>query len=261
MTQMGGLKSRIPWTFWTFVMGWLAICGLPYFSGFFSKDAILIGAFGAHVPGSRVLFGIAFFTALLTAFYMSRLVFLTFFGKFRGSHEVEHHIHESPWTMLGPLVILAAGSVLAGFLSVPDVVAPAFRLEAGHGEHPPWIPVAATVNAALGIALAFWLYLRRTDLPGRIAASFAPLYRTFANKYGFDAAYDGFAREAVVKGSDVFLWKIFDASLIDGAVNGVARVTERLAAHMRLLETGLVRAYTLAILGGAVALLGYLIWS
>jgi NADH-quinone oxidoreductase subunit L len=261
MRKMGGLRTKIPWTYWTFVMGWLAIAGIPLFSGFFSKDEILIGVHGAHLPGAGILFGIAFFTATLTAFYMSRLVFLTFFGKFRGSHEVEHHIHESPATMLLPLVILAIGSFAAGYIHVPDIVAPVLRLEPSHGEHPDWLPVAATVNAILGIALASWMYLRKTELPGRVAASFAPLYRVFESKYGFDLAYDAFARNVVVKGSEVFIWKVFDAGLIDGAVNGLGRVTEGLGARARMLESGLVRAYTLAILGGAVALVGYLLWS
>jgi NADH-quinone oxidoreductase subunit L len=261
MAKMGGLRAKIPWTYRTFVVGWLAISGIPFFSGFYSKDEILIGVQGAHLPGKGILFGIAFFTALLTAFYMSRLVFLTFFGKFRGSHEAEHHLHESPWTMLLPLVLLAVGSFAAGYIRVPDVVEPVLRMDPTHAEHPDWLPVAATVNAVLGIALAFWMYSRRTDLPAKVAATFAPLYRLFENKYGFDLLYDAFASRVVVKGSEVFLWKAFDMGLIDGAVNGLARLTEILAVRVRLVESGLVRAYALTILGGAVALLGYLLWS
>jgi NADH-quinone oxidoreductase subunit L len=261
MRQMGGLRQKIPWTFWTFVVGFLAIAGIPFFSGFYSKDEILLGVWASHGPLGKTLFFVAFFTALLTAFYMSRLLFLTFFGKLRGSHEAEHHLHESPWSMLLPLVILAVGSFAAGYIQVPHVVEPAFRLAPSHGDHPGWVPIAATLNALAGIALAYWMYVRQTDLPAKVAAATAPLARLFENKWGFDIAFDGFARNVVVKGSEVFLWKVFDAGIIDGFVNGVARVTADLGARVRLIETGLVRAYALAILGGAVALLGYLLWS
>src|SRR5512143_3120173 len=136
MDRMGGLRTRIPWTFWTFLAGTLAISGIPLFAGFYSKDEILASAFAS---GHTVLFGVALFTALLTAAYMGRLLFLTFFGSFRGSHEVEHHLHESPWTMLGPLVLLAIGSSASGYrlfpsaheaarrVRLPEVVQPVFR--------------------------------------------------------------------------------------------------------------------------------------
>ena len=259
MRHMGGLRAKIPWTFGTFVIGWLAIAGIWPFAGFFSKDEILLGAWNAHRP---VLFAVALLTAFLTAFYMSRLLFMTFFGKFRGSHEAEHHVHESPWTMLLPLVLLAVGSASVGFLiNVPHIVEPAFRLGEVREEHVDWLPVVATINAILGIFVAFWMYVKDTDLPGKVAASFAPLVRVFENKYGFDLAYDAFARTVVVKGSDLFLWKVFDVGIIDGLVNGAAEFTASLGERVRLIESGLVRAYALAILGGAVALLGYLLWS
>ncbi|HSB60145.1 MAG TPA: NADH-quinone oxidoreductase subunit L, partial [Vicinamibacteria bacterium] len=124
MRKMGGLRGKIRVTYWTFLIGTLAIAGIPFLAGFYSKDEILLGAWNAGKP---VLFGVALFTALLTAFYMSRLLFMTFFGKFRGSHEAEHHLHESPWTMLLPLLILAVGSFGAGYIHVNQVVEPAFR--------------------------------------------------------------------------------------------------------------------------------------
>src|SRR6185436_4801740 len=164
MRRMGGLRSKIPWTFGTFLIGTLAISGIPYFAGFYSKDEILLSAI--HHPA---LFGIALFTALLTAAYMSRLLFLTFFGEFRGGHEAEHHLHESPWTMLGPLVILAIGSVVAGLqlfpghggarVRLPEVVQPVFRLGESPLHHVSWVPVAATIGALVGILIAWYLYL------------------------------------------------------------------------------------------------------
>jgi len=258
MRKMGGLRGKIPVTFWTFAAGTLAIAGIWPFAGFFSKDEILLGAWNAH---QRVLFGLGLFTALLTAFYMSRLLFMTFFGSFRGGSEAEHHVHESPLSMLGPLVILAIGSASVGFLNIPRFVAPVFRLPADHGHHVGWLPWVATLSAVAGIALAFHLYLQRTDLPGRIGTALAPLRSLFEAKYYFDHVYDGFTRRVVVGGSESFLWKWMDVGLIDGAVNGLAASWESVAEGARRAQTGFVRAYALAILGGAVAVLGYLLWS
>jgi NADH-quinone oxidoreductase subunit L len=257
MRKMGGLRTKIPWTFWTFVVGCLAIAGIYPFAGFFSKDEILIGAWSAHRP---VLFGLALFAALLTAFYMFRLLFMTFFGHFRGGHEAEHHLHESPWSMLGPLVLLAIGSATVGFIAVPHIVEPVFKLPSQHAGHPPFIPLVATGVALAGIGLAYYMYLAYTDLPARVATAFAPLYRLFDAKYHFDDVYSWFTRKVVIGGSDAVLWKNVDAGAIDGSVNGVASIVDGFAGALRFVQTGLVRSYAFLILGGAVALLGYLLW-
>jgi NADH-quinone oxidoreductase subunit L len=257
MRKMGGLRTKIPWTFWTFVVGTLAIAGIWPFAGFFSKDEILLGTLHAGKP---VLFGLALFTAFLTAFYMWRLVFMTFFGRFRGGHEAEHHLHESPWSMLGPLVLLAVGSATVGFLKVPHILEPVFRLAAEAEHHVTWLPYVATAVAVVGIVLAYYLYVLFADLPARIATSFGPLYRLFDAKYYFDKAYYAFVDGAVVKGSDLVLWKRVDAGAIDGAVNTTGRIVDSVAGVLRFAQTGLVRSYTFLILGGAVALLGYLLW-
>jgi NADH-quinone oxidoreductase subunit L len=257
MRRMGGLRTKIPWTFWTFVFGWLAIAGIWPFAGFFSKDEILIAAFAAHRP---MVFWLGLFAALLTAFYMSRLLFLTFFGKFRGGHDAEHHLHESPFSMLGPLVLLAVGSASVGFLKVPHVVQPVFRLPDHLAPHPQWIPVLATVVALLGIGLAAYMYVVFTDLPARIGAAFGPLHRLFEGKYFFDEAYGWAVDEVVVKGSDAVLWKKVDAGAIDATVNGTGTLVDGLARVLRFAQTGLVRSYAFLILGGAVAVLGYLLW-
>ncbi len=163
MRRMGGLRRRIPWTFWTFVIGTLAIAGIPPLAGYHSKDAILAGALEGHW---NVLFVIGLLTAMLTAFYMGRLLFLTFFGEYRGDPATEAGIHESPWSMVGPLVVLAAGSIVAGFVKIDAIVAPVFRLEAEHHPHPQWLPFLATAGAVLGLAAAFYLFLMYRDLPG-----------------------------------------------------------------------------------------------
>jgi len=258
MRKMGGLWRRIPWTFGTFVVGTLAIAGIPPLAGFFSKDAILGSAFA---EGHNVLFAVGLLTAGLTAFYMARLLFLTFFGPFRGGHEAEHHLHESPWVMLAPLVILAVGSVGAGFVPVPDMLAVVFRLPAEAGHHPAWLPIVATLVAILGIGAAYWLYLMLPDLAARLGARLRPIGRVLEEKYYFDRVYDAFASRVVVEGSRKVLWQGLDVTLIDGAVNGVGRLTAGFSRAARVVQTGLVRAYALLILGGAVTVLGYLLWA
>ena len=257
MRKMGGLRTKIPWTFWTFVIGTLAIAGIYPFAGFFSKDEILLGALNAGKP---VLFGLALFTALLTAFYMWRLLFMTFFGRFRGSHEAEHHLHESPWSMLLPLVLLAVGSATVGFVKVPHLIEAVFRLPVEAEHHVPWLPYLASAVAIAGIVAAYYLYVLFTDLPARVATTFAPLYRLFDAKYYFDKAYYAFVDTVVVKGSDLVLWKKVDAGSIDGTVNATGHAVDAVAGVLRFAQTGLVRSYAFLILGGAVALLGYLLW-
>ena len=213
----------------------------------------------------------ALFTALLTAAYMGRLLFLTFFGSFRGSHEQEHHLHESPPTMIGPLVILAIGSVVAGYRlfagpeghrqRLPEIVQPVFRA----GEHalhaPGWLPFAATASALVGLSLAAYLYLSNAALRAQLKSGLSPLLRLFAAKYFFDDVYNGFVRRVVVQGSDRLLWTRVDAGFIDGVVNGSARVAVWLATLFRPLQTGLVRHYALLVLAGAVAVVSLLLWS
>ncbi len=256
MRKMGGLRKRIPWTYWTFVIGTAAISGIPPLAGYKSKDEILGGALAA---GWRTLFAVGLAVALLTAFYMTRAVILTFFGTYRGDAETESHIHESPWVMLWPLLALAVGSIAGGYVDIPAFVAPALRLEAREG-HPEWLPYLATAVAIAGIALAYYLYALYRDIPGRIYASARGLARVLESKYGFDTLYDGFVSKVVVGGSEEVLWKGLDTRVIDGAVNGTATATAALARRVRVVQSGLVRAYALLILGGAVAVLSYLLW-
>ena len=258
MRNMGGLRRYLPWTATLMWIATLAIAGIPPLAGFFSKDAILGSALEER---HAVLFALGMATAALTAFYMARLLFLTFFGRFRGGHEAEHHLHESPWVMLAPLVLLAIGSATVGFVKVPELLAPVFRLPEAAARHPGWLPIAATLVAVLGIAGAYWLYLIFPETPARIRSAVHPAERVLEEKYGFDRAYDGFARRVVVDGSRKALWQGLDATVIDGAVNGAGRFTAGVSSAVRLVQTGLVRGYALLILGGAVTLLGYLLWA
>jgi NADH-quinone oxidoreductase subunit L len=266
LRRMGGLRKKIPWTFWTFLVGTLAIAGVPPLAGFFSKDEILGAALHAHRP---VLFAVGMLTALLTAFYMTRLLVLTFFGTYRGSLEKDHGhdghghddghghaggIHESPPSMLMPLVVLAVGSILVGFIPIPHIVgAPAEK-------HPAWLPFVATLTALAGMALAWYLYIVYTSVPGALAARFGALRRAFEAKWGFDDAAHWFARRAVVDGSREVLFRRVDVGVIDGLVNGTATLAGEAAQGSRSVQSGLVRGYVVLILGGSVALLAYLLW-
>jgi NADH-quinone oxidoreductase subunit L len=263
LRKMGGLRTKIPWTFGTFAVGTLAIAGIWPFAGFFSKDAILAAAWEHHKIG---LFTVGLLTALLTAFYMSRLFFLAFFGEYRGpaagDHGHGHHddahghggVHESPPSMLVPLVLLAIGSAVAGFIHIPEVVG------YPHGPHERWLPYVATLSAVLGIAGAWFFYLRRPGLTQQIGERLAAVRRVLEAKWGFDAAGEWLAYRAVVNVSREVLWRRVDALAIDGAVNGAAAVTARIAEASRAVQSGLTRMYVLLILGGAVALLSYLLW-
>jgi NADH-quinone oxidoreductase subunit L len=271
MGRMGGLWKKIPWTFGTFLAGTFAIVGIPFFAGFYSKDEILAAVFGTH---HEVLFAIALFTAFLTAAYMARLVFLTFFGRFRGSHEAEHHVHESPWSMLGPLVLLAVGSMVAGYAWFPSpiaeagghvrisgVVQPALRLAEPRLPDLPLLAFAATLAALLGIGVAWYLYLVMPQWRARLARPLRPLLAIFRAKYFFDDVYDAFLRRVVVSGSEGLLWKRIDDGVIDGAVNRAGRITAALSETLRPVQTGFVRHYALVLLAGAVAVVSYLLWS
>jgi NADH-quinone oxidoreductase subunit L len=268
MRKMGGLWRRIPWTFGTFLAGTAAISGIPFLAGFYSKDEILLAAFGT---GHTVLFGLALFAALLTAAYMARLLFLTFFGEFRGGHEAERHLHESPWSMLGPLVLLAVGSIVSGYalfpgahggrVRLPEILQPVFRLAAEPAHHVAWLPVAATLAAVAGILVAWYLYLSMPEVRAWLASALRPALRVFSAKYFFDHVYDAFVRRVVVGGSDAGLWKGMDARVIDGAVNGAGAVTAAIAGTLRPVQTGFVRHYALLVLAGAVAIVSYLLWS
>jgi NADH-quinone oxidoreductase subunit L len=289
MRQMGGLRSRMPWTFWTFTAGWLAIIGFPYFSGFFSKEEILMAAF-AH---NKFLFALSLFTAGLTAFYMSRLFFMTFWGEYRGSLEKAHGdhgapaahgghdphgdakaddhgahghggIHESPAVMLIPLFLLAIGAVFAGLIPVPHFVEPAIRAEAAFPELG-WMKFAAGGVAALGVWFAFLMYAGALrDAPAKIAARYAGVKDLLEAKWGFDDAYDSFVRNGVngvVDLSERVLWKQVDAGWIDGVVNGFGRLAVDFAEGGRVMQSGLVRGSALSILAGAVALLSAILWA
>ncbi len=243
MTQMGGLRKLIPHTFATMFIATLAIAGVPFLSGFFSKDAILAETFITHHP---VLWTIAVLTAGMTAFYMFRLIKMTFYGEFRGSEEVKHHIHESPATMTIPLWILAAGAVVAGYLGIPKFILgkdnawesflepiflkfPADWTPAPHhASHAlEWsLMMTSIVIAGLGIALGWRFYSGAYPfaLPEKIATAFPRLFTWVRNKYFVDEFYEWLFVNGLIKKGGKYMWEL-DARFVDGAVNGSRHLT------------------------------------
>jgi len=252
MRKMGGLKKYMPTTYWTFLAATIAIAGIVPFAGFFSKDEILARAFAAGYGDLNhygsvyyTLWGLAVVGAVLTAFYMFRLVFMTFHGEFRGGEEAEHHLHESPWTMTLPLQILGVLSVVGGFIGFPGQLfhhpewnkiegfLEPVMLKVEHGEgaaHPglglEFLLIALSLAVAgFGIWLAYRFYMgdEAGVRPRRLAERFPFAYRTLSNKYWVDELYDSTVIAGTVKLAR-FLWDA-DARVVDGAVNGTRHTT------------------------------------
>jgi NADH-quinone oxidoreductase subunit L len=266
--QMGGLRTRMPVTWWTFLVGTLAIAGAPGLAGFFSKDEIL---WHTWASGHTALWAVATLTATLTAFYMFRLLLLTFTGELRAAPEVAHHVHESPAVMTVPLVVLAVASLVGGWVGLPDgwlwgnafgrFLAPVTGHPhlAEHGEGVEGLLMAvASVLAAAGAALAYVFYVRLPGLPMVLAWRFQPLYDLLVGKYWVDELYDALIVRPYVRLSEG-LWRIVDQTVIDGAVNGAATAVLVNGQLWRQVQTGNVQHYALALLGGALAVLYYVL--
>jgi NADH-quinone oxidoreductase subunit L len=274
--NMGGLRKHLPVTHWTFVAGAVAIAGIPPFSGFFSKDEILWKAFSSDY-GSVVLWLLGVVGAAMTAFYMFRLVNLTFYGEPRYSESL--HPHEAPKSMTIPLVILAVLSAVGGFIGVPSSLGggnaiehwlePVFaraqdklRLGAHAVETTEYLLMALSVAVALGgIYLAYLLYLRRREWVGELRERFPRTYRVLLNKYYVDEAYDAAVVRPTVSLSESLLWRGFDVAVIDGLVNGSARLAGWLAQLIRRVQTGVVQHYALVFFFGILVILTWMVFA
>jgi NADH-quinone oxidoreductase subunit L len=273
MRHMGGLSKKIKVTYWTMLIATLAIAGFPPLAGFFSKDSILGAAF--EIDGGKPLYVIGLLTALLTSFYMFRLVFLTFHGKQRyDEHHV--HVHESPWSMLGPLVVLAVLSVIGGWMAAPSFfggedhftafLAPVFgavketasSAEAHNTEVV--LAVVAVVAALIGLLTAFWLYLKQPGKPAEIAKSLKPVYNTLYNKYYVDEAYGAAIVKPLLALSTSVLWKVIDVEMIDGTVNGVAHGAAATGDITRRTQSGNTRSYAVWVVAGALVVIAIIFW-
>jgi NADH-quinone oxidoreductase subunit L len=271
MRQMGGLRKKIPVTYWTMFIATLAIAGFPPFAGFFSKDEILYSAYAGPFA-NKVLYALGLSAALLTSFYMFRLVFLTFFGSPRyDEHKV--HVHESPKNMLAPLVILAILSTIGGWFAAPsfwggqdyfhnflspvfaqaDKLAPAMEMseEAAHTLELQLSGVAVLV-ALIGFFVAWWFYIRKSKAPEDLAKSLRGPYTLLLNKYYVDEIYLALIVRPLLWLSTNVLWHVVDEGMIDGTVNGTARVARAAGGEARKLQSGNARSYAGWVVIGAV---------
>jgi NADH-quinone oxidoreductase subunit L len=277
--KMGSLKDKIKTTWWTMLVGTVAIAGFPPLAGFFSKDEILWRAFASE-RGHWLLWLVGAVAAGMTSFYMFRMMFLTFYGKSRMTHEVEHHVHESPASMTLPLQVLAVGSVVAGWLGIPHVLGhlvhvgnafehflePVFEHPVKIGSHGEesreWLLMGVSVAIALaGLMLARQFYLANPALPEKLMNRFRGLYTTLLNKYWVDEIYDAVIVQPVKLISTYLLWKFVDVIIIDGIVNGAGTLVRANGAWLRRFQSGYARAYGCWILFGAVAIVAYMAFA
>ena len=269
MRKMGGLKKKLPITFFTMLMGTIAISGLPPFAGFFSKDEIL-----AHVfEQNKLLWIIGVLGALLTAFYMFRMMFLTFWGDFRGSEDQKHHLHESPASMTIPLIILAVLSVIGGFMGVPEVLggghwlshylAPVFEgstsrlgeLALSHSTE--YMLMGISVGGVIiAIIYAYIKYVKNSHVPVADVEPRSSLAKISYNKFYFDELYHAIIQKPLDSLSG-FFFKVVDQSGIDGIVNGLGKGSIEASKGLRLLQSGNVGFYIFVMVIGIVAILLY----
>jgi NADH-quinone oxidoreductase subunit L len=265
--KMGGLKKHMPWTYWTFLLASLSIAGIPGLAGFFSKDEILWMAYASGSLG-RFVWLLGAITALLTAFYSFRIVFLTFHGDFRGTHEQEHHLHESPKSMTIPLAILAVGAVAAGWVGIPallggehanrigEFLAPVLGHPHGEGSHTEEIVIMtiSVLAGIVGIYAAYQLYLKRTDIPKRLGEVFSLPYRVFWNKYYIDEIYDFLIVKPTFWVAKNVIVGVTDGKIIEGIVNGVPRAIGSFGGQLRKVQTGFLHHYAVIMTIGVLAI-------
>ncbi len=275
MPHMGGLRTKIPITFWTMFIATFAIAGIPGFAGFFSKDAILEAVKdGPNANFWLWLLGVV--AAGMTSFYMFRLIFLTFFGAPRyDEHKV--HVHESPWSMTGPLIVLAILSTVGGWFAAPHLVggpdhftnflrpvftayAPEVASGAAEAAAETGSPATMLFHAltgwpvivgVLGLILAWWFYIKSPETPKKLAQALSGPYKLIHNKYYVDEIYNFLIIQPLIWISTNVLWHFVDEGVIDGTVNGAARVARETGSHVREIQSGNARSYaTWVVIGG-----------
>ncbi|MBT5073645.1 MAG: NADH-quinone oxidoreductase subunit L, partial [Kordiimonadaceae bacterium] len=270
MRNMGGLRTKIPATFWLMTIGTLALTGFPFFAGYYSKDMIIGSAFAAHSSVGGYAFAMGVAAALMTSFYSWRLIFMTFFGESRASKDVQDHVHESPQVMLFPLYILAAGAVASGFLFHEYFIGANYDefwagslfligeniMEAAH-HVPAWVVYSPFVAMVIGFATAYYFYIKEPSMPGKFVKNFRFLHAMSLNKWYFDELYDIiFIRPAMKLG--YILWKRGDEDIIDRyGPDGVSAAVVRVAEKFKKLQTGYLYHYAFAMLIGLSAFVSW----
>jgi NADH-quinone oxidoreductase subunit L len=260
LRNMGGLRKYTPITFWTLMCAGVAIAGVPPFSGYHSKDAILVAAY-QHAPW---MYWVGVFTAGMTAFYVFRALFLCFFGEYRGQHVASGHDehahgqpHESPPVMWIPLAILAVLSLAGGYINVPRWLEPMFKpVEETPGAE--WTVYVSVAAGLIGIVLAYLFYVVAPGLPESIARTFSGPYRWVYNKYFVDEFYDSTVVNPVVDGSRTLLWRTVDARVIDGAVNGIGQDARGIGGFLKLAQSGAIRSYAAWVVLGSILVIAFI---
>jgi NADH-quinone oxidoreductase subunit L len=267
LRKMGGIWKKIPVTYTMFWVGSLALAGIFPFAGYYSKDAILEAAWAANSSVGTYGFICGTIAAFLTAFYSWRLIIMAFHGKSRASAHVQDHVHESPWVMTGPLIVLAIGALFAGmafhslfigenwrgFWQQSIFVGPNNQVLARMEELPSFVGILPTIMGVLGIALAYFMYMVRPELPAKLAANFGGIYRFLLNKWYFDELYDAIFVQPY-RWLARTLWQVGDVTIIDGVPNTIAAMTTGGSAQVVKLQTGSIAAYAFSMLIGVVVL-------
>ncbi|MCA3421593.1 MAG: NADH-quinone oxidoreductase subunit L [Roseomonas sp.] len=272
--KMGGIWKKIPVTYAVMWIGSLALAGVPYFAGYYSKDFVLEAAYAAHSGVGMYAFICGLLAAFLTAFYSWRLLILTFHGAPRADHHTMEHVHESPAVMLVPLLLLAVGAMFAGVVFAPSFIGHHWEefwngaiVNAAHNhimhhvhEVPGWVPLAPTIVGLGGIALAYVMYMFVPHLPAALANALPGVHRFLLNKWYFDELYDAiFVRPA--RALSRGFWKIGDVRIIDGVPNGLAASVAGAARQAVSLQTGRVASYAFTMIVGLVVLVSLLLFG
>jgi NADH-quinone oxidoreductase subunit L len=274
MRKMGGLAKIIPITCTVMWIGNLALAGIPPLAGSYSKDAIISATYASGTGIGMYAFICTLLAAFLTAFYSWRLLFMTFHGKSRADHHVLEHAHESPWVMLGPLVVLAFGAVFAGMALDKWFIGADWQhfwngaiFNGPHNEvienleHvPEWVELAPLILGLLGIGLAYVMYIANPLLPVRLAQNFGGIYRFLLNKWYFDELYNAIFVQPLIRLSRIF-WQVGDVTIIDGVPNGLAELTSDGSRQVVKIQTGSLAVYAFAMLIGVVVLVGIFMLS
>ena len=269
---MGGLAGKLPFTCAMMLIGSLALIAIPPFSGYYSKDAVLDAALAAHTPMATYGWVCGTLAAGLTAFYTSRLFFLVFTGKSRAPRHVQEHVHESPFVMLLPLLVLAIGAFGSGMVLKPYFIGGQFQSFWGSSidvaansamfnmdSIVAWAKLAPLVVGIFGILVAVLFYLVAPALPGRLAQALSPVYKFLLNKWYFDELYDALLVRPSLKFAK-FAWRFGDKQVIDGVPNGLAALTSEASAQAVKLQTGSIALYAFIMLIGLLVFVSLFIW-
>jgi NADH-quinone oxidoreductase subunit L len=269
---MGGLARKLPITWVVMLVGALALAGIPPFSGYYSKDAILAAAYASHSPVALYGWACGVFTAGLTAFYISRLFLLAFHGTSRAPKHVQDHVHESPLVMLLPLVVLALGALGSGFLLRSDFIGANFSTFWGASiavpgnsvmtsldAVPGWVAIAPLAAGIAGILIAAIFYILQPALPAALSQRFSGLYRFLLNKWYFDEVYDALLVKPALRLAR-FAWRFGDQQVIDGVPNGLATLTADASTQTVKLQTGSIALYAFIMLIGLLGFLSIFLW-